>query len=279
MSSLLIDEYPMIVLPSLAVEIGLDEAIVLQQIHYWIEIEKKSGKKETIEKHYHDGRWWIYNTYEQWQDQFPFWCEKTVRRTIKRLEKMDLLIYGNYNKFGYDRTKWYTINYDVLESLINQHKDKLSRWKRSMLPDGNGQDYPTNTRDYPKEFNKDFLRGDKGFLRQAKKTAVILEKNVKKVCKEEELNADLCLHVLKYYFRQYRDYIGEEHPHLNNENLLRCCRKIHYGTDDIFDLDEDAWEVLIDQHFITNYGVDQDWNINFFLCDEVLNNRYYETLY
>ena len=35
-SKLLVDEPPLIVLPSLAVAIGLAEAILLQQIHYWL---------------------------------------------------------------------------------------------------------------------------------------------------------------------------------------------------------------------------------------------------
>ena len=33
--SLLIDDYPLIVLPALAEEIGLNEAIFLQQLNYW----------------------------------------------------------------------------------------------------------------------------------------------------------------------------------------------------------------------------------------------------
>ena len=45
MSNLLIDDYPILVLPSLATEIGLNEAIVLQ-MHYWL---KKSN-------HNYDGR-------------------------------------------------------------------------------------------------------------------------------------------------------------------------------------------------------------------------------
>jgi len=40
MSKLLIDEYPLQVLPSLAVIYGLNEAIILQQVHYWIKDRK-----------------------------------------------------------------------------------------------------------------------------------------------------------------------------------------------------------------------------------------------
>ena len=35
-SKLLIDEPPLQVLPSLALKIGLNEAIILQQVHYWL---------------------------------------------------------------------------------------------------------------------------------------------------------------------------------------------------------------------------------------------------
>lgn len=51
MKSLIIKSRPQIVIPELAVKIGLHEALVLQQLHYWI-TETKSG----IE---HDGRRWI----------------------------------------------------------------------------------------------------------------------------------------------------------------------------------------------------------------------------
>lgn len=279
MSSLLIDEYPMVLQPSLAMEIGLNEAIVLQQIHYWIEIEKKSSKKEVIEKHYRNGRWWIYNTYDQWQEQFPFWCVRTIKSIFKRLESMDLLICGNFNKFGYDRTRWYTINYNVLESLKEQHSAKVAQWNEQMLHDGECESCPTNTIDYPTDFNKDFLKGDKGFLRQAKKTTHILEKNIRSVCLNEELDADLCTEVILYYMRMYYNYIGCRHPFLNKDNLTTICRKICYGTDVVEDLDAEWWECLIDQHFNTDYGIEQDWNINFFLCDDVINNRFYEVLY
>ncbi|MEL1193439.1 replication protein, partial [Staphylococcus epidermidis] len=57
MNNLLIDDYPILVLPKLATEIGLNEAIVLQQMHYWL---KKSN-------HNYDGRRWIYNSFSEWQ--------------------------------------------------------------------------------------------------------------------------------------------------------------------------------------------------------------------
>ncbi|MFD0824623.1 hypothetical protein ACT8ZR_03030 [Neobacillus sp. M.A.Huq-85] len=62
MSKLLVYENPMIVSPSFANIIGLNEAIVLQQLHYRV-------NKST---HIIEGRKWIYNTYNDWQEQFHF---------------------------------------------------------------------------------------------------------------------------------------------------------------------------------------------------------------
>lgn len=122
LGSLLIDDYPLMVLPKLAATIGLNEAIILQQVHYWL---RKS-------KHQYDGRTWIYNTYEDWQDQFPFWSRCTIKRTLKKLREPfagdgsrpargPLLLTGNYNKFTPDRTLWYSIDYDALAEIFTKN--------------------------------------------------------------------------------------------------------------------------------------------------------------
>ena len=115
-SNLLIDEYPLMVLPRLATIIGLNEAIILQQLHFWLRTNP----------HERDGRKWSYNSFFSWQYQFPFWCISTIKRTIGKLEENGLIITGNYNKIKIDRTKWYTIDYDLLEKLKtdNNQEDK-----------------------------------------------------------------------------------------------------------------------------------------------------------
>lgn len=106
-SRLLINEAPMQVLPSLAVAVGLNEALFLQQLHYWLH---QSG-------HVRDGRRWVYNSLDAWHKQFPFWSLSTLRRTIDNLISRGLLLTGNYNTSKIDRTKWYTIDYAVLDAL------------------------------------------------------------------------------------------------------------------------------------------------------------------
>src|SRR5688572_4368708 len=104
-SQLLINEPPLQVLPTLASIIGLNEAIVLQQIHYWLHPQSN--------KNYFEGRHWVYNTYEQWQKQFPFYSERTLRRVVRNLEDSKLLLSCKGGELN--QTKYYTIDYVVLQ--------------------------------------------------------------------------------------------------------------------------------------------------------------------
>ncbi|SEN02417.1 DnaD and phage-associated domain-containing protein [Mesobacillus persicus] len=107
MSRLLCNETPMLVLPKLATRIGLNETIFLQQLFYWL----------NESKHTHDGHHWVYNTYEGWKVQFPFWSISTIRRIISKLEQEKLILSGNFNRLKLDKTKWYRINYEALEAI------------------------------------------------------------------------------------------------------------------------------------------------------------------
>lgn len=104
LTSLLIQEEPLQVLPSLAVAIGLNEAIFLQQLHYWL----RHSRNER------DGKLWVYNTFEEWQGQMPWWSTRTIMRIVDKLRRRGLVeTSANYNRVAIDKTLWYTINYDA----------------------------------------------------------------------------------------------------------------------------------------------------------------------
>lgn len=114
-SRVLINEPPILLLPSLAVEIGVNEAMVLQQIHYWLMNERNKNR--------FDGHVWVRNTYDQWGRQFPFWGEKTLRRIFTSLEEMQL-IQSKLSYEEYRKTKFYTIQYNNVEKLgLESHSD------------------------------------------------------------------------------------------------------------------------------------------------------------
>lgn len=109
----LYDRYPLIINPTLAELIGLNEAVVLQQIHYWTEKNRIDGRN------LQDGFYWTYNSIDTWhQEQFKFWSLNTLKRTFTSLESKQLLVVANYNKDPRDRTKWYRINHEQLEKYM-----------------------------------------------------------------------------------------------------------------------------------------------------------------
>jgi hypothetical protein len=105
-SRLLIDESPLMILPGLARIVGLNEAIVLQRIHYWVNPD--------VNCNYFEGRYWIPGTLLV--REFNYWGFKDVRRIMEILEDKGLLI-GSAKPVRF-KTKYYTIDYESLNQLM-----------------------------------------------------------------------------------------------------------------------------------------------------------------
>ncbi|MEI9825502.1 conserved phage C-terminal domain-containing protein [Enterobacter bugandensis] len=127
--SLLMPSRPIVINPDLAYSIGLNEAIALQQVNYWL--------KETTSGLERDGVRWIYNTNEQWLEQFPFWSESTLKRTFTRLKSLGVLKVEQLNKSQRDMTNYYTINYE--SELLDEVKVTKSKSSKCTLPSGQNE--------------------------------------------------------------------------------------------------------------------------------------------
>ena len=130
MSKLLINESPLQVQPSLAMAIGLNEAIFLQQLHYWM----------GASRHHHDGKKWVYNTYSDWLLQLKYLSLPTLKRTIKSLKDRGLLSVERFDKLRSNQVNYYAINYDVLaiiEANISQAIDSIDQLKMSQSSSSN----------------------------------------------------------------------------------------------------------------------------------------------
>ncbi|EPF4698510.1 hypothetical protein ACSSRL_004928, partial [Escherichia coli] len=124
--SLLMTSQPIVINRDLACRIGLNEAIVLQQLHYWLN-ETNSGTE-------HGGIRWVYNTTEQWLEQFPFWSESTLKRTFASLKSLGVLRREQLNKSKRDMTNFYTINYE--SELLEEVKVNESIRSKCTSPSG-----------------------------------------------------------------------------------------------------------------------------------------------
>lgn len=145
-SRFLINEEPIFFLPTLAKELGLNEAILLQKIHGWLQCKP----------HEAEGRCWIYNTYKSWQEQLPFLSERTIRRTIKNLTDKGIIIINNFNTSKFDKTNWYSIDYNTLDNVCNTDKVKLTS--------GGCQYDPTNTNIYNNNIDNIIIKNNNNII-------------------------------------------------------------------------------------------------------------------
>jgi hypothetical protein len=154
-SKYLEDEHSIIIRMSIARALNSDrQAYFIQQVKYWIHTNKKKPRNTN---YYNDGRWWMYNTLADWQEQFPWLSVSTIQRIIKELKLRGILITGNYNKKRYDKTVWYAIDERKLDEIIDEH---MTVW--SKRPYGSGQndhmDLVKTTEPIPKIYPKDITK-------------------------------------------------------------------------------------------------------------------------
>ena len=94
----------------LAELLGLDEAVVLRQIYYWLGDRRRPPVR--------DGRRWVCPAHVPFWESLAFRSTKTVQRVLQRLERDGLLHSSTaYNVSPRDRTKWYTVNFAALDAL------------------------------------------------------------------------------------------------------------------------------------------------------------------
>ena len=109
---LITPESPLLVPPLLAAEIGLSEAIILQQIHYYCLISQHTKQ---------DGRRWFWKTLNDWGQTLPFLSLSTIRRAIASLkDKFKLIDIERHSQKTWYQANWFTINVENVEALWNR---------------------------------------------------------------------------------------------------------------------------------------------------------------
>ena len=110
----LLDEEPILLDMKLVMKFGIDRAAILARLETLVLQLERQGKSE----HLFDGKWWIRATYDDWAEREFTWLSTTsVRRFFRDLEKQGIVISRQEQK-SLDRSKWYAIDFDVLEELL-----------------------------------------------------------------------------------------------------------------------------------------------------------------
>ncbi|KVN83469.1 hypothetical protein [Burkholderia ubonensis] len=93
---------------------GLTEAVLIYNFRFWIERNRANGEN------LRDGRTWTYNSVRAFGDLFVYLSVKQIRRALDSLVEQGVLVTGNHNETGRDRTLWYAFADEAL-FLDHQH--------------------------------------------------------------------------------------------------------------------------------------------------------------
>jgi uncharacterized phage protein (TIGR02220 family) len=126
---------------------GLDEAIMLNNMIFWIEKNKANGRN------YHDDHFWTFNSSRAFQELFPFWSQDHIKRLLRKMEEKGVIMSGVYNDLPYDRTKWYTLTNETLGQICPMEGKKVPNERDEIAPP-----IPDIKPDF-KTDNKDILSG------------------------------------------------------------------------------------------------------------------------
>lgn len=249
----------LIVNTDLALVLGdLNEAIILNQLNYWLEINKKA------DKNFIDGKYWVYNSYAEWRENdFPYWSEKTIQRTFTRLENKGIVISSNYNKMCIDKTKWYSIDFEVLEEMIKSYdSNKISEEDKMSCREGQyDRPIPKNTtKDYSYAFSK-----EKGTLCFSDEKAVG-QSNVKyriedvpylvgQYAEPNTLGSRIIdlRNIIQYFISRYEEESDIRHVDVSDSAIKSIVDAYFHPTGKVADCEAEDYMWMIDDYFATDY--------------------------
>lgn len=294
----------LIINTDLALVLGdLNEAIVLNQLNYWLGINRKAGKN------FIDDRYWVYNSYSDWKAKdFPYWSEKTIQRTFTRLENKGVVVSANYNKLGIDKTKWYTIDTKKLQELVdefNSDEDKMTNRQDNMTDRQDKMTCREGQCDRPlpeittENINRDYnseITGEVHTSVSEKQTARVTRQDMQ-AKKDDMLNrfSEICDNSIENetirrtvkssfhrYMNLYETYFCKVHPILTDKTLTNVCLSLsnvtdtehnHFEWTDVYLADETGLtglDRMVNEHFRRTHRRETNYSITHFAKSDYL---------
>lgn len=114
----------------------ITKAVLVENIAFWI---KKNANRNM---NGNDGYYWTWESAKSFQENFDYMSEKMIQLSLLQLEKSGIIKSANYNKCGYDRTKWYTIVDEEIIKIYEIKKCKMDSMNKSKdsTSSSNGKD-------------------------------------------------------------------------------------------------------------------------------------------
>lgn len=125
----------------LAEKFGIEEAIILHHLFFWISKNAANGKN------FYDGSYWTYNSVSAFTKLFPYMNAKKINRILEFLEGKEvigkdgkpvreavkIIKKGNYNDNKMNRSCWYAFTDEGL-ALMERHNYKMSKCNDPICP-------------------------------------------------------------------------------------------------------------------------------------------------
>lgn len=262
----------------LANAIGLNETILLQQIHYWCCNYAQNGKVKN--NHYHDGQYWVYNSIDQWTEQLPWAGESTTERAVRKLREKGLIIVGYYSHGNRNRTTWYRINYDKLAEITASFTtssmtgympgtpSKMSSRSRQYDVNDTVNLTGTNNIEYSKNTE---VNGD---LPLTENPTTVKPLSVENDNCFDSAGIDLGAFISWYSF-EYARRFGKNHPPLSADQRFHVKSYLTNFLDDpeYCEIDAEGLQQMAMDFF--NSVQSNDWHIFHFVDPEILKYRFY----
>lgn len=83
---------------------GVDCAIFLHDLYYWVKYNEVRGQNE------YEGRHWTFNSRKSYAYHFPYWSVDQIKRIVKKLVDAGIVVTAQLNKKNYDHTNWYSFS-------------------------------------------------------------------------------------------------------------------------------------------------------------------------
>ena len=141
-TSLLFGTQPLVVSRELAIELGLDSALVIQQFQYWLKINEEAGKN------YFEEKYWTCSSLDEIQKRdFPFFSKTKLKNIINGLVSNGYLCKKQLNLDKFNHTNFYTINYKKIEELEKNCEEKQEKIRQEALEKNKENNQPIDLSD------------------------------------------------------------------------------------------------------------------------------------
>ncbi len=199
---------------------GVDEAVILRHLQFWIFTNRANGK------HFHEGRTWTYGSVRAFAEIWPFWSADHISRTLNGLVTAGVLVKGNYNASGYDRTSWYAFADEKLWFLSREAILQNRQMDGAKSPNGFGKNAEPIPNQSPDK------SPDKSQQRRVGKTS-FEEKSVGLVLAEDRDIAEAKKNLAETIVRLLRPVTGRERTTFRHifDWLVRGCETGKFDID------------------------------------------------